>query len=225
MAEKLYGFDDSKSKVTLKSGSGITVGEDGTIGHNNEVTPKTSYVGSATAVPRIKFDENGHITEVTTATVYPPTTPGEAGQVWTSDGAGAGKWAEPAGGKKIYTGTLASLFKIVDSTIVVESEIEIEYIYSRNTGSYNNLYISIGKIMPGIYTGSANLAIVPNLRVTTIASNSLCYVSLLLASSAINTTVYVAYDTGHMSFTTTGQITTDDLSTMEHGTYAYRIWV
>lgn len=112
MAENVYGFDDSKSKVTLKDGSGITVGEDGTIGHTNEVTAKTAYVGSATAVPRIKYDENGHITAVTTATIYPPTTPGEAGQLWTSDGNGAGSWKSPAEGKMSivkftnYSGTI-----------------------------------------------------------------------------------------------------------------------
>lgn len=117
MADNVYGFDDSKSKVQvvdkatqdakdseqdtaiankqdpIVAGTGISIGADGkTINHSNEVTPKTAYVGSATAIPRIKFDENGHITGVTTATVYPPTTPGEAGQVWMSDGAGAGYW-------------------------------------------------------------------------------------------------------------------------------------
>lgn len=96
MAEEIYGFDESKSKVTLKSGAGITVGEDGTIGHTNEVEPKTSYYGSATKIPRLQTDENGHITKLGYAEVYPPTTPGEAGQVWTSNGDGVGKWAEPA---------------------------------------------------------------------------------------------------------------------------------
>lgn len=99
MAEEIYGFDESKSKVTLKSGAGITVGEDGTIGHTNEMEASASYVGGTTAVPMIKIDEQGHIVALTKQTIYPPTSAGEAGQVWTSDGAGAGKWAEPSGGE------------------------------------------------------------------------------------------------------------------------------
>lgn len=30
-------------------------------------------------------------------TIYPPTSAGSSGQVWTSDGAGVGKWADPSG--------------------------------------------------------------------------------------------------------------------------------
>ena len=77
----------------VQAGTGISVGDDGkTIGHSNAVTAQTSYVGSATAIPRIKFDAQGHITGVTTTTVYPPTSVGAAGQVWCSDGSGAGTW-------------------------------------------------------------------------------------------------------------------------------------
>lgn len=103
-----YGFDDSKSKVEvytesevdsklsakqdiIEAGTGIVI-ENATIGHSNSVTAKTSYVGSATAVPRIQYDAQGHITACTTATIYAPTTAGSAGQVWTSDGSGAGTW-------------------------------------------------------------------------------------------------------------------------------------
>ena len=76
---------------TMKAGTGVAL--DGvTINHSNSITAKTSYVGSATAVPRIMYDSEGHITGCTTATIYPPTSPGSAGQVWTSDGAGAGTW-------------------------------------------------------------------------------------------------------------------------------------
>ena len=84
----------------IVAGTGIAIADDGvTINHSNSVSAQTSYVGSATAIPRFKFDAQGHITSVTTTTVYPPTTAGTAGQVWTSDGSGAGKWAEPSGGE------------------------------------------------------------------------------------------------------------------------------
>ena len=56
-------------------------------------TYASSYLGSATAVPRLYIDSYGHITGVTTATIYPPTSAGTAGQVWRSDGSGAGQWA------------------------------------------------------------------------------------------------------------------------------------
>ena len=77
----------------IVAGTGISVASDGkTINHSNSVTPQTSYVGDATAVPRLKFDAQGHITGVSTATIYPPTSAGSAGQVWVSNGSGAGTW-------------------------------------------------------------------------------------------------------------------------------------
>lgn len=88
----VYGFDESKNKVTLKSGAGITIGEDGTIGHENEMTASTTYIGGTTAVPMIKIDAQGHVVGLSKQTIYPPTTAGTKGQVWTSDGAGAGAW-------------------------------------------------------------------------------------------------------------------------------------
>ena len=92
-------------QATMSGGTGITL-DGATINHSNSVTAKTSYVGSATAVPRIQYDAQGHITACTTATIYPPTSAGSAGQVWVSDGSGAGAWktlvtistADPSGG-------------------------------------------------------------------------------------------------------------------------------
>lgn len=97
----------SAKQNPIVAGTGISIATDGkTINHSNSVTAKTSYVGSATAVPMIKYDAQGHITATSTATIYPPTTAGAAGQVWVSDGAGAGAWktlvtistSEPSGG-------------------------------------------------------------------------------------------------------------------------------
>lgn len=77
----------------IVAGTGISVASDGkTINHSNSVTEQTTYIGSATAVPRIKFDAQGHITGVTTETIYPPTSAGTSGQVWVSNGSGAGTW-------------------------------------------------------------------------------------------------------------------------------------
>lgn len=92
-------------QATMSAGTGISL-SGATINHSNSVTAATSYVGSATKVPMIKYDAQGHITAMTTATIYPPTTAGTAGQIWTSDGSGAGTWkhkitmstSDPSGG-------------------------------------------------------------------------------------------------------------------------------
>lgn len=45
----------------------------------------------------------GVYSAINEATQYSPTSAGQAGQVWTSDGSGAGKWADPAGGGATVT--------------------------------------------------------------------------------------------------------------------------
>lgn len=118
MADNVYGFTDSKSRVqvvdkatydaknteqdnriiTLEAGVDSLEGVDGIqivegkIGHINSIEEKTSFVGSASNALRLKIDSQGHITGVDTDPIYPPTSPGTAGQVWTSDGAGPGLW-------------------------------------------------------------------------------------------------------------------------------------
>lgn len=93
VTKEQHDSDLALKQDIVSAGTGISIGEDGiTIGHSNSVTAKTAYVGSATAIPRIKYDSEGHITGTTTVTVYPPTTVGESGQVWVSDGSGAGAW-------------------------------------------------------------------------------------------------------------------------------------
>ena len=101
----LYCQTNTDTNTTYSAGTGLALSGT-TINHSNSVTAKTSYVGSATAVPMIKYDAQGHITAMTTATIYPPTTVGTSGQIWTSDGSGAGAWkhkitmstSDPSGG-------------------------------------------------------------------------------------------------------------------------------
>lgn len=63
---------------------------------------------------------------INTATQYVPTSAGTTGQVWTSDGAGAGVWKEPAGGgMELYTGSLSELFTVSSSYIEVLKNIDI----------------------------------------------------------------------------------------------------
>lgn len=51
--------------------------------------------GSTTAIPAITVDTYGRVTSVSTKTVYPPTSAGTSGYVWTSDGSGQGVWDDP----------------------------------------------------------------------------------------------------------------------------------
>lgn len=211
MAEKIYGFDESKSKVEVPdkatydadisalesgkvdkttqsakdseqdtsiataqstadgkqdpivAGTGISIGSDGkTINHSNSITAKTSYVGSATSVPRLKFDAQGHITGVSTATIYPPTTPGTSGQVWVSDGNGAGSWQDaPSGEKQLYTGTFDDLvdFDSSNLTITIKKSFIVEFIYKTVTtagSGYDIYYTSRIYVTPATYKVTTN---------------------------------------------------------------------
>ena len=89
LTSKLNGY-----QPTISAGTGITKS-------GNTVSLATSGVtagskGSATAVPIVTVDEYGRVTALGTATIYPPTTAGTSGQIWTSDGSGAGAWVSPA---------------------------------------------------------------------------------------------------------------------------------
>ena len=168
MAEEIYGFDESKSKVTLKSGAGITVGEDGTIGHTNEMEASTTYIGGTTAVPMIKIDENGHVVALTKQTIYPPTSAGTAGQVWTSDGAGAGKWADPAGGEKSLISDISEVISISGTTLTVLKDFDIQYICIQSSSINVSGWISVST---GTYTRASSGGI--TLAYTIFGYNSL----------------------------------------------------
>lgn len=53
---------------------------------------KAGTYGSSLAVPRLVIDAHGRVTGASTQAIYPPTTPGTAGQLWQSDGSGQGVW-------------------------------------------------------------------------------------------------------------------------------------
>ena len=74
---------------TMSAGTGISLSGT-TINHETSIT--AGSVGSALSVPIITYNTTGHITAISSATIYPPTTAGTAGQYWMSDGAGAGAW-------------------------------------------------------------------------------------------------------------------------------------
>lgn len=57
--------------------------------------PSGTY-GSATAVPVVEVTDYGLISSISTTQIYPPTTPGAAGQYYKSKGTGGGEWQTPA---------------------------------------------------------------------------------------------------------------------------------
>jgi len=89
----------------ITAGTGLSK-SGATLNHSNSVTAATK--GSATAVPQITYDAQGHITSVTEKTVYPPTTAGTSNQYWRSDGSGAGTWTTPSSSPTSGSNTLIS---------------------------------------------------------------------------------------------------------------------
>ena len=89
--DALAGIVDISGKQDkISSGTGISIS-------GNTVSLATSGVtagtkGSTTAVPVITVDAYGRVTSIGSETIYPPTTVGTSGQIWVSDGSGAGTW-------------------------------------------------------------------------------------------------------------------------------------
>ena len=87
----ISGNTISASGGSVTAGTGISVS-------GNQVSLSTvhsgySNMGGATYAPQFSVDRYGRVTSVSEARVYPPTTAGTSGQVWTSTGSGSGKWA------------------------------------------------------------------------------------------------------------------------------------
>ena len=79
------------------SGGSVTAGE-GISVSGSQVSLKSVHsgynsVGGSTYAPQFNVDKYGRVTSVSETRVYPPTTAGTSGQVWTSTGSGSGEWA------------------------------------------------------------------------------------------------------------------------------------
>lgn len=84
-------LDAKQAKLT--AGTGISISSN-TVAIKNVLT--AGSIGSATVIPKLTYNAQGQITKAESVTVYPPTTAGTSGQVWRSDGSGAGVWDTPA---------------------------------------------------------------------------------------------------------------------------------
>lgn len=115
---------------TVVGGTGLAVANDGkTINHSNSVTARTTDLGSATAIPKIQYDAQGHITSAGTATVYPPTSAGTANQVWQSKGSGVGQWCTldttPTSGsaKPVTSGAVYTALQGKQNTLTIDTAV------------------------------------------------------------------------------------------------------
>lgn len=84
-------LDDKQAKLTIGTGLSLS---GSTLSIKNVLT--AGSIGSATVIPKLTYNAQGQITKAESVTVYPPTTAGTSGQVWRSDGSGAGAWSTPA---------------------------------------------------------------------------------------------------------------------------------
>ena len=94
----ISGNTISASGGTITAGEGISVS--GTQISLKSIGSSKS-AGSGTSVPVVSIDAYGRVTSLSSTTIYPPTTIGEAGQVWMSDGDGAGYWGTVDGSPAI----------------------------------------------------------------------------------------------------------------------------
>lgn len=87
----ISGNTISASGGSVTAGEGISVS--GTKVSLKSVHSGYNSVGGTTYAPQFNVDKYGRVTSVSETIVYPPTTAGSSGQVWTSTGSGIGKWA------------------------------------------------------------------------------------------------------------------------------------
>lgn len=107
---------------TLTAGDGISIGTVDNVANTIYLPAQTNVTageyGSATAIPKLTVDARGVVTKTDSVTVYPPTTPGTAGQVWTSQGSGAGTWSTVAATSMTATSDNSSKTEIPSSYAV-----------------------------------------------------------------------------------------------------------
>lgn len=89
-----YGSATAIPKITVDSTGRVTSVSTNTVSASVGSSGVTAGTyGSSTVIPQITVGSDGRVTKVTNVTVYPPTSAGTSGQVWTSDGNGAGYWS------------------------------------------------------------------------------------------------------------------------------------
>lgn len=128
--------------------------------------------GSATAVPAITVDKYGRVTALDSSTIYPPTTVGSSGQIWTSKGNGQGEWkaksTSPTNGSAdaITSGAVYTALSKKQNTLTFDSA-PVEN--SSNPVTSGGLYTMKANLEQAIEAAKVNITG----AATTIISNNL----------------------------------------------------
>ena len=134
--------------------------------------------GSPTTVPIITVDKYGRVTALSTSTIYPPTSNGTSGQIWTSKGNGQGVWkaksTSPTNGSEdaITSGAVYTALAGKQNTLTFDSA-PVEN--SSNPVTSGGLYTMKANLEQAISEAKVNITG----AATTIVSNN------LLASRAL----------------------------------------
>ena len=94
------GADSGKWK-RVSSGSdkviAVTSDKEGVKVSHKVSGAKVATIGKEDEIPVLTIDEYGHVTTLSFVNVYPPTSKGESGQIWTSGGSEKeGSWVNPS---------------------------------------------------------------------------------------------------------------------------------
>ena len=152
--------------------------------HSTSITAGSK--GSTTAVPVITYDSQGHLTAVSTATIYPPTTAGTSGNVWVSDGSGQGAW----------------------SSRLTTAESDIDSLESSVAGKQDTLGTFTASGTVGSSTAVPVLGYDTDGHITSVSTASIHSTSLTAGSKGSTTAVpVITYDShGHLTAVSTATI-------------------
>ena len=187
------------NNTTYSAGTGLSLSGT-TINHSNSVTAETTGKGSATAIPIIKYDAQGHITSVTTTTVYPPTTAGTNGQLWESDGSGAGVWVNQSAltpGVTIATDSGTNALTLAHNTKYKLTVGASTFIFTTPTDNNSDT-----KVRQTLQTGNYNLPLLMSYKTTgeTAADvDNICYRNNSIYANTSTNSIFASYFRGTSS--------------------------
>lgn len=156
---QFYGASPS---VQVAEGTGISIAESGniaTIGLKSGVV-SAGTVGGSTAVPVLTFDTYGRCTSKSYRTIYPPTTAGTAGQVWTSDGSGQGYWGTADGSPAISDVVLTRLnyVNLISNTDLRANGVDVSVSWNVNSNVLNGRRGTLNVVGSAILISQGSLA-------------------------------------------------------------------
>ena len=144
----------STDNTISASGGSVTAGE-GISVSGSQVSLKSVHsgynsVGGTTYAPQFNVDKYGRVTSVSETRVYPPTTAGEAGQVWMSRGSGQGYWGTVEASPAISEVKVASITRYYRTNSSPQLGINTSVTWNVNTnalGSRSGTLVVTGSLV------------------------------------------------------------------------------